>query len=234
MKISLDQKLINRNKKISQFVLYLSLALLLLGFLWSFSGPDASQTITAYIILIPAYILVQISIFMANKWGRSPRPDEIVERSLKGMSDHFTLYNYTTPVPHLLVGPAGIWIIKPYHQSGEISYNPEKKRFEQRGGANIIAKLFAQESLPNIEKDSQFQMQKLNSYFHTFELNNSDEIKVVNIFYSEKADVHSKNAPEVTLHADKLKEFIRSQAKLVNMNNEQVLKIKSKLPEPEK
>lgn len=233
MKISNNHRLIQRNKKISQIVLYFSLALLILGLLWSLTSPDVTQTTFAYAILIPAYILVQVSIYMANKWGRSPRPDEIIAQSLKGLTDQFTLYNYNTGVPHLLVGPAGLWIIKPYHQSGEITFNTEKNKYEQRGGANFISKLFAQEGLTNIEHDSGIFTRQFESFKKNNQISITHQPSFVNIFYSAKAEVIARNAPEVTLHATKLKEFIRSQAKQKYLSDDEIRTIREQLPVPD-
>jgi len=230
MKIIRNQTKIKRNKTTSQMVLYLSMAILLAGFLWSINDPDSVQITLSYVLIAIAYVLVQVSLYMANKWGRSPRPDEIVENSLKGLNDQFTLYNYTTPIPHLLVGPAGIWILKPYYHSGEITYNPDKKRYEQLGGPNIISKWFAQESLPNILEESNLQRKKLENYFQSLNLGEPQHIFVANIFFSKKADVMAKNAPEVTVHTDKLKEIIRSNAKTLALKEEFLAPIREKLP----
>ncbi|MDP2965681.1 MAG: hypothetical protein Q8N39_06540 [Pelolinea sp.] len=232
MKISNNNRLIQRNKRISQIVLYSALALLVIGLIWSFTGADRTQYTIAYIILIPAYILVQISIYLANKWGRSPRPDEIIGLSLKGLNDQYTLYNYNTGVPHLLVGPAGVWIINPYHQIGIITYNSGKNRYEQKGGANFIAKLFGQESLSNIEKESKIARRVFEDYKKKNNISFDVEPKIVNIFFSEKADVNAKNAPEITIHSDKLKEMFRSQAKLNLLRDEKINQIRSQLPDP--
>lgn len=232
MKISNNNRLIQRNKRISQIVLYSALALLVIGLIWSFTGADRTQYTIAYIILIPAYILVQISIYLANKWGRSPRPDEIIGLSLKGLNDQYTLYNYNTGVPHLLVGPAGVWIINPYHQIGTITYNSGKNRYEQKGGANFIAKLFGQESLSNIEKESKIARRVFEDYKKKNNISFDVEPKIINIFFSEKADVNAKNAPEITIHSDKLKEMFRSQAKLNLLRDEKINQIRSQLPDP--
>jgi hypothetical protein len=230
MKIIRNKTKIKKNKTISQIVLYLSMAILVIGFLWSINDPDSVQLTLSYVLIAIAYILVQISLYMANKWGRSPRPDEIVENSLKGLNDQFTLYNYTTPIPHLLVGPAGIWILKPYYHSGEITYNPEKKRYEQRGGPNFLSKWFAQESLPNILEESNLHRKKLKNYFQNLNLGEPQNVFVANIFYSEKAEVMAKNAPEVTVHTEKLKDIIRSKAKILNLKEEFLTPIREKLP----
>jgi len=230
MNISSNMKLIERNKKISQIVLYSSLALLTLGFMWSFTNPNSSQATLSYFILIPAYILVQVSIYMANKWGRSPRPDEIIINSLKGLNNQYNLYNYTTSVPHLLVGPAGIWIIKPYHHSGEISYNPEKKRYEQKGGPGFITKLFAQESLPNIERESKMYLADYHSYLEKNNLAIEKDPQIANLFFSEKAHINAKNAPEICIHADKFKELLRQVAKKSTISDVGIKRITSQLP----
>lgn len=233
MKISNNHKFIKRNKKINQAILYLSLALLVLGLFWSLTSPTVTQTQLSYLVLIPAYILVQISIYMANRWGRSPRPDEIVAQSLKGLPDQFTLYNFVAGVPHLLLGPAGLWIIKPYYHSGEISYDLGKKRYKQKGGPFIISKLFAQESLPDIERETQTFLRQFNSYVIKNKLDIGIKPSIVNIFYSEKAAVDSRNAPEATLRAEKLKDFIRNQAKHKSFSIDVIKKIAAQLPEPD-
>ncbi len=232
MKVSNNYALIQKNKKLSQIVLYASLLLLVVGLIWSFSGADISQYATAYLILIPAYLLVQVSISLANKWGRSPRPDEIIEQSLKGLNDQYTLYNYNTGVPHLLVGPAGIWIIKPYYQSGTISYNSDKKRYEQKGGANFIAKLFGQEGLTDILRESKNALNNYDVYNNKMKINLDERPRIVNIFYSEKADILAKNAPEVTIPANKLKDMLRSQSKISPLKDEKINQLRRQLPEP--
>lgn len=231
MKLSINHKLISRNKKISQYVLYASLAMLVLGFVWSLKNQDSQELFIAYTILVPAYILVQISIRLANKWGRSPRPDEIVASSLKGLNNDYTLYTYTTGVPHLLVGPAGTWIINPCHQSGTIIYNPDKKRYKQENGPGFFAKLFAQEGLPDIAKDTENLVRK----YHTFNTKNNITIdlepKVINLFFSDEVSLQTKNAPDLLLLSGKIKDFLRQTAKKANIKKEEIKVITDQLPD---
>ena len=233
MKLSINHKLIQKNKRISQIILYTSLALLLIGFLLTINNKDLSQTLYAYLILIPAYILVQVSIYMANRWGRSPRPDEIILQSLKGMDDRFTLYTYTTKIPFLLLGPAGLFIIKPYHQSGTITYNSAKSHYEQKKGGNFITRLFGQESIPDIEKESKYFLKQFEKYISNQKLDIEIAPKIINVFFSEKADIQAKNAPEVTIHTDRLKDFIRQQSKSATLSEEEVKRIRLQLPNPD-
>lgn len=233
MKLSINHELIQKNKRLSQIILYASLAMLLIGFLMTINNKDLSQALYAYLILIPAYILVQISIYMANRWGRSPRPDEIIMQSLKGLDDRYTLYIYSTKIPFVLVGPAGLFVIKPYHQSGTITYNSEKSRYEQKKGGNFFTRLFGQEKITDIEKDSNLLLKQFERYKLDKNLDFQIAPKFINVFFAENADIQAKNAPEITLHAERLKDYIRQQSKPAVLNEEEIKNIRMQLPNPE-
>ncbi|NPV40288.1 MAG: hypothetical protein HPY72_02960 [Anaerolineae bacterium] len=230
MRISNNQKFIDRNKKISQIILYSALGLLVLGFVWSLKNTNVEQNLTAYYILIPAYLLVQVAISMANKWGRSPRPDEIIALSLKGLNNQYSLYNFNAGVPHLLVGPAGIWIINPYYHSGVISYNADKKRYVQKGGPNFFAKTFAQEGIPSIERECKNLLADYHDYVKSKKLDIAIEPQVVNFYYSEKVDLQVKDAPQLNIQADKFKDYLRQAAKKPLLSDEEIKRITDQLP----
>jgi len=214
----------------AQYTLYLSLALLVVGFIWSIRNTDPDKALIGWIILIPSFFLVQLSIYMANKWGKSPRPDEIISQSLKGLNDDYTFYNYTTAVPHLLVGPQGMWIINPYYHKGEISFDNEKSRYHQKGGAGIIGEYFGQEGLPRITKEAQNLIHDLESDLRKKAIKHSIAIKLVNVFYSDQAKIIGKNFPFSTLKAEKLKSFIRREAKKNQLSSGEIQSICGALP----
>jgi hypothetical protein len=230
MKIYNNQKLIKKKKTFSQVILYFSMAMLTLGFLWSLSDSNKSNMTYAYLILIPAYLLVQVSIYMANKWGRSPRPDEIVASSLKGMNNQYALYNYMTSVPHLLISPAGVFLILTYYQSGIISYNTDKQRYEQKGGPKFFARTFAQEGIPNLVKEDADLVKEYRNYLQKNKITIDIEPQVLNLFYSDKVELRTDNAPVVNLTPDKFKDFLRQSAKKGSLSDDQIKKITDQLP----
>jgi len=231
MKLSVNNKLIERNKKIAQTTLYVSLGLLIVGFIWTLRDTEPSKSLIGYLILIPAFLLVQISIYLANRWGKSPRPDEAVVSALKGLDNKYTLYIYTAGVPHLLVGPIGVWIINPYYHEGEISYNSEKKRYQQKGGPKIFAKYFAQEGLPNITKDVISLRKDHRKYFNNNSIHIDEEPLIVNLFISDNVKIILNDAPEINLISNKLKVFIRKFIKDTKLPTEKVEELRNKLPE---
>lgn len=233
MKIIRNDKLIARNAKISQFVLYAALICLVAGIYITFTNNSAEEIGTAYLFLIPSYILVQFSISMGNKWSRSPRPDEVVTQSLKGLDNQYSLYIHTTAVPHLLVGPAGLWIIKTYHQGGRIYMDEKKNVLKQKGGGSFITKAFASEGIGNIARQSELTKEKFKAYMEKQGISPLPETNIVNVFINEDVVLDAAKYSEALLTPDKLKDFIRKTAKNTNFPVEEVENITNKLPAPD-
>jgi hypothetical protein len=231
MKISINEKLIKRNKIITQISLYAAVALIAIGLFISFSNPNQAKILLSYLVLLPAYLLMQINVLMANKWGRNPRVDQIISNSLKGLDNRFSLFHYTTPISHLLVGPAGIWIIKSYHQHGIITYDEKKKKYIQKGGGNFLTKLFAMDTLSDVERETQRQLATFDKYFKKIGIKDYPKPLIVNVFFHPDAKIQAKNAPETTIAIAKLKDLIRQTVKKYPIRDELIKTILIKLPE---
>ena len=214
MQIVANDKLIKRNKRIGQITTIASLAVLIGGLIASFTPEYLYWSFAA---LIGGFLLSQVGIYFGNRWGRSPRTDEVLTSALKGLGDQYTLYHYTSPVPHLLVGPSGILVLLPYYQAGTITYDATKNRWKQKGG-NWYLKLFGQESLgrPDLEAASYISdMQKWLS--RNFPGQTMPAPEAILVFTNSKADVQIENAPLPAMMEDKLKDFIRRKTKTASM-----------------
>jgi hypothetical protein len=236
MKISINEKLIKRNKIIAQYSLYGAIGLIVIGLFVSLTTTSKENNVTyiSYLVLLPAYILMQINALLLNRWGRTPREDQFVSNALKGLDNHYSLYHYTTPVSHLLIGPGGIWIINAFHQNGLITYDDKRRKYVQKGGGNFLSKIFALDALSDIERESARQLAAANKYFAKVGIKNQHELSTANVFYHKDAKVNAKNAPELTIHIEKLKDLVRQKGKVHPINDTEIERMVKKLPEAEK
>ena len=219
MKIYTNEKLISRNRRIGQVTTVSSLAILALGLYLSFQG--STQLITySFLALILGFILSQVGIYMGNRFGRRPRLDETIDAALKGLDDKYSLVHYATPVSHLLLGPAGIWVILPYPQGGSITF--QKNRWRQKGG-NFYLKIFAQEGLGRPDLEVASNTTDLKRFFEKTSPNvEFPPVQTVLVFTNEKATIDAKDAPTPTLPILKLKDFIRKTAKETPASMDQI------------
>jgi hypothetical protein len=210
MKIYTNEKLINRNRRIGQITTVASLAVLGLGLFLSFQG--STQLITySFLALIFGFILSQVGIYMGNRFGRRPRLDEKLDAALKGLDDKYSLLHYVTPVSHLLLGPAGIWVLLPYPQGGTITY--QKNRWRQKGG-NFYLKIFAQEGLGRPDLEVSTNTTDLQRYLEKSSPDTEfPPIQSVLVFTNEKVAIDVEETPTPTLPIKKLKDFLRKASK---------------------
>jgi len=210
VKIVTNQKLVERNAKIGRYSGIASLVILAGGMFLSFRFQN--QVWYSLTALILGFTLSQVSIFYSTRFARSPRPDQQLDAALKGLDDRYAIYHYASPVSHVLVGPAGIWILFPFSQKGTITYNQKKERWQRKGG-NLYMKFFAQDSIgrPSLEIETgKEQLRKKLTQIPEFEV---PELHAALVFTHEEAEVEAEDAPAATLHALQLKKMIRKREK---------------------
>lgn len=205
-----NHKLIKRNSLIGSASGLLAIVVLGLGMYASFKFQE--QIGYSLIALVVGLALSQFGMFYANRFGKSPRPDQELDAALKGLDDSFALYHYQSPVDHLLVGPAGVWMLLPFPNKGKVIYNENKQRWQKMGG-NLYLRFFAQDTIGRPGKDIERGLRSLKKDLERVPELELPELKAALVFTEEKAEVDAENAPFPTLHALQLKKYIRKEAK---------------------
>ncbi|MBW8010071.1 MAG: NERD domain-containing protein [Chloroflexi bacterium] len=228
MKIITNERLISRNAKIGVWGQILGLAMLAGSLVVTFQSAEYFGL--SLLLLAFGFLLSQIGIYFSNRWSRRPRPDEHLDKALKGMDKSYTLYHYRTPVSHLLVGPAGIWVINPRSIRGSITYLEDKSRWKHRGGS-IFGKLFGQDGLGRPDLELRGEIKAFENFLEKNLGENKLPVQAALIFTFPEIVIDAKNSHHPTLPVRKLKDFIRKQAKQRHVPQDRILEITSLLPE---
>ncbi len=212
MKIIKNEKLIKRNGTIANYTILAALATLGVGMYISFAHKDLFTY--SLIALFLGFVLTQIGMYINNKFGPSPRPDERLDTGLKGLQNEFVIYHYTTPVSHLLIGPAGVWVLMPYHQTGHVTFT--KNRWRNSGGGFIQSymRIFGAGSLgrPDIEVESETESLRnfLSKHMDESEI---PEINALMVFTNENVELEADETPIPAMKVKQIKDFMRQKAK---------------------
>jgi hypothetical protein len=228
MNIETNEKLIRRNARIAQIAMFAGLIVLVGGMILSFRNPELFSL--SLIALILGFTLSQIGIYFGNRWGRRPRPDELLNQALKGLDGRYTIYHYKTPTAHLLIGPSGVWALFPRNQRGTITFS--KGRWHQSGGGLVMSylKLFAQEGLGRPDLEIQNDFDKLEKYLkNVLGDENIPPMNAALVFTSDKAVIDiaedGEQPPIPTLALGKLKDHLRKFAKTKPISLDKSLEI---------
>jgi hypothetical protein len=230
MRIVKNEKLIKRNSKIGQYTSLGALVVLGVGMYVSFTRPDLF--VWAVGALLVGFTLTQVGMYFGNRWGRSPRPDERLDAGLKGLPGDFVIYHWTTPVAHLLVGPAGIWVLLPYHQRGHVMYRKNRWRMAGGGFLQNYMRVFGQEGMgrPDLEAEAEISSVR-KAFAKEMEEDDIPEIKAALVFTTDGVEIEAEDAPIPALPLKKLKEFMRNKAKEKPITSQELEKVKAALPE---
>jgi hypothetical protein len=236
MNIQRNDRLIKRNSLIGRYAMFAGLAVLLGGMYISFQYQEQFGISMSALIL--GFILSQVGIYYSNRYGRRPRPDELIDQALKGLDFKYTIYHFTGPVPHMLLGPSGIWALLPYYQRGTITF--EKGRWRQRGGGAMYGylKIFAQESLGRPDMDVTNAVEEIQAFLkkklgeEVFPPESLPPVQAALVFTNERATIaidEDASPPAGTVMLKELKSLVRKVEKGKGLTVEKIKLIEDAL-----
>ncbi len=234
MKIVTNSKLVKRNAAIGKYSSIVALVILGIGLYITFKMPD--KFAYSMICLLAGFMLSQVGIYFGNRWGRSPRPDEIINKNMKGMGREYTVYHYVTPASHLLVGPAGAWTLLPLYQGGKIIYDGKRWRTKGGGFARSYLRIFGQESIGRPDLEAGAEIKAVTNYLTRLlpEGTQLPEVRSALLFTDPKAELEVEKAPLPAMTPKDLKEFLKARAKENPMPSLLLEAVRRALPQPEK
>ena len=209
MKTIINQKLINRNKKLSMVLFISSMGVLILGAYLAWPGQaDFNRTMWSWAALMAGFILTRISIYFTSRFGQTPRYDEVLGNVIEKLRSDYTYFVYSTPVPMLLLGPCRLWLPILFTSSGTISYVDGKWKHT---GVGFLKRFMGQESIADPEKDAAEAITAIEKQLGEQEvaLENSkiQPILVVMLKNTDIGDV--KDAPYPVVTINEFKRFVR-------------------------
>ncbi len=238
MKIIKNEKLIKRNNKlglsstIAGFVSLGACAYFLFQPIQNAESLTTARLTIWLATLFLGFIFSQIGMYMGNRWGRSPRPDELLDASLKGLPGDFSIYHFVAPAHHFLVGPAGVWVLLPYRQRGIVTYTKNRWRIGSGGFMQAYMSIFGQEGIgrPDLEAEHEiYSLQKiLAKNLSEGEIPN---VQAVLVFTHDLVEIQANDAPRPALKPKQLKDFMRQRAKERPITPTQLAAVKAALPE---
>jgi hypothetical protein len=147
-----------------------------------------SDRFTQYLLLLfGGIVLVQIGAYF-NRWNR--RPDLALNKALASLGEQYSLYHFKSPVPHLLIGPSGIWILLPRHTRGTITYHG--KRWRAKSG--LLARL-GSEGIGNPVQEASWEAERLDRYLQKHWTKGDLRVQAALVFVDENTEVRVSDAP---------------------------------------
>lgn len=209
MKTIINQKLIDRNKKISTILFLSSMAVLILGAYLAWPGKaDLSRTLWSWVALMFGFILTRASIYFTSRFGQNPRYDEVIGKSIDKLRSDYTYFVYSTPVPMLLMGPCRLWLPILVTSSGTISYIDGKWKHT---GVSFIRRFMGQESIVDPDRDTTEAIAQIEKQLAKQQVSvENSKIQPILVIMLKNTNIGEvKDAPYPVVTINEFKRFVR-------------------------
>ncbi|MCA9918777.1 MAG: NERD domain-containing protein [Anaerolineales bacterium] len=209
MVILRDDKRIARLRRVSQITSFVGMGALLAGLFLVFLPNTANLFFYQLLALFFGWMLSQIGIFLGNRYLREPRPDELLDETLKKIARNGRLYHYLLPAAHVLLIPTGIIVFVTKYQAGNISVEGDK--WTQSGLG--LRRFFGQERLGNPSREAALSIEAVASYLNKNAPSVEEVPIAAMIVFTNKGNknLDVKNANIPAMHYTKVKGYLRQQ-----------------------
>jgi hypothetical protein len=206
MRIYTNHRLVRRNHNLGRVLVFAGLATLAAGFVISFINPEAVMVVLAAAFV--GTLVSQAGITFLNRWGRHPRPDEIVDTALKGLDNRYAVFHYCLGTNHLVTGPPGTFAVITRNDEGEIFH--EGGQWWQERPKRGILRRGGRSEIKDLEAEADRQAARAQDALQAW-LEDQVEVSPVTVFTSDNASIQA--GPEIDgqtiLHRSKLKDWLR-------------------------
>lgn len=165
-------------------------------------------------VMIIGFVISNIGMFSYNKYARPPLPHDLLDKALKGLDNRFRLYNFTTPVPHVLLTPSGVMVIVLRRMGGDISCHGE--RWQAKTSFLSKLRIFTEDQVGNPALDLRQDASRLQALLEA-KLSSTEGEKPVAlggfVYFSHPDAKLALDQPTVPVLTDRnLKDYLRRQA----------------------
>lgn len=158
MRVTTNDKLIRRRSRMGMSASLGGIAILVVGMIVSLNRNQQLVWISLVALML-GFLLAQFGSYNLRRYGRQPRPDQVLETALKGFDDRYHLYAWSLPAPYVLLTPNGVYNFVTRDQMGQVAVTGSTWR--SKWSLSRVLSFFAQEGLGNPTQEAQAQAARL-------------------------------------------------------------------------
>ena len=208
MKKYIDRKKIGARAERANIASIGGLVLLLASVLLPLFLPKISNF--SFWLMVLGLGTAMLGIYYANRWVRKPRPEDLLDKALKGLADSFHLYHYPSlPSDHLLLTPNGVVVLETVSLPGLFTY--KDGRWKEAMNMGRALRYIVEEHLGDPIKSARLTEQVLREKIAQTSAG-AVPIKPVVVFVHPNAQLELDQAPIPVVLAEKLKKQVSLDA----------------------
>jgi hypothetical protein len=206
MRVLRNDALIKKRTQFTQRGSLIGMGLLVVSLFLSTRNP-----IISWVLLLAGFITAMAAVRVGNRFVRPPRPDNVLDKVLKGLDNRYAIYHFLLPADHVLVTPSGAIVIRAQEQQGDIV--ARGGRWRQRSFWQRLRVLFGESGLGNPDRQLERELSAVrNTLSEALDEDTQVPVDGVVVFYANKVQLHAEDTRFPTILPQDLKATVRSLA----------------------
>jgi hypothetical protein len=156
----------------------------------------------SYLFLLVGLLGATVGAYLANRYVREPRVDQVLEDVLGGLDKRYALYGYYLPSDYVIASHHGLTVVVPRTQEGEVSY--VNGRWRHKAGMRKLLQLFGEPNLGKPDRDLQLETQYVKEWIDKVMPEVDIPVNGVVLFTSPKLSLRASDAPVLAMTAEEL------------------------------
>jgi hypothetical protein len=208
MRVVVDEDQVKRRAATAQRGIILGVALLGAAAVLSF---NPRYVLLAYGLIVPGVIVASWASRSGEKWLTEPRADQLLDKTLKGLTQGYNLYSYRLPAQHVLLSPAGLFVLKIKRQDGKISCRGEK--WHRPITLRRLWRFLTEEPLGNPTKEVRGEVRDMQRFVDEHLPDADVPIEPLIVFTNATVDLDVVDPAIPTMPVSDLKAYLRGASK---------------------
>ncbi|MEN6435394.1 MAG: nuclease-related domain-containing protein [Anaerolineaceae bacterium] len=206
MKQVIDRNRINKNALLSNIASIGGLLILMASVILPVFVKGTS--IISGIMMVVGLGVAMVGIYFANRWVRKPRPEDRLDKVLKGLSEKYVLFHYPhLPSDHILLTPASVIVIETINIGGDYFFKNGKWKENMTIGRAI--RYIVEEHLGDPCRAAKESANAIHTKLNQIEgLSGSIPVKPVVVFTHPATQLESLNPPIPVMKVEKLRKHV--------------------------
>lgn len=215
MRVTANTKLIRRRSRLGMITSLGGIAILAVGMIVSLNRQEQLLWVSMAALVL-GFLAAQLGSYNLRRYGRQPRPDQILEVALKGFDDRYHLYAWSLPVPYVLLGPQGVYTFVTRDQTGQIAVTGSTWR--AKWSLSRVLLFFAQEGLGNPTQEAEAQAARLREWIGQKLPDITLTVKPAIVFIDERAQLQVTEPTVPVLDVKGIKKWLRGAGRGATLN----------------
>ncbi len=217
MRVITNEKLIRRRARIGNIASWIGLAVLVVGMIASFRP---QYIYISFLALAIGFLAANIGTYQLRRFGRRPRPDQVLSKAFRGFDNRYVFYAWALPSPYVLLGPPGVFVFVTRDQSGRVIC--EGTRWRQPFRLGRIFTALGQEGLGNPTKELLAEIEHMKRWLaERLPEDAMPPVEGAVVFIHPRVQLELDGVTVPVVTANKLRGWLRGRAKRPALNEQQ-------------